>query len=186
MNTVRAYAHRVVESSVATAVFDGVQLRIGREVYALTPGAFVHLRDQLNAITLPAVAPPKRPARDATPSDIAKIQEIVAAHYRVALDVLLGRRRPDCIALPRMVAMFLSHELTEHSLKRVGDAFLRDHGTVLNANATVRGRATGDIKLANDLATLRKTIRAALAGNSEVADPITHGNSAAGTTKEKQ
>ena len=47
---------------------------------------------------------------------------------------MTSKRRPNNIAIPRQIAMFLSRTLTKHSLQEIGDAFGgRDHGTVIHA-----------------------------------------------------
>ena len=58
---------------------------------------------------------------------------------------MTSRRRPENIAFPRQVAMFLSRELTGKSLNSIGEAFGgRDHGTVLHACRLVRDRMEVD------------------------------------------
>lgn len=69
----------------------------------------------------------------------------VADHYDLRVSDLLGRRRPDHIAFPRQVAMYLARTLTESSLSTIGDAFGgRDHGTVLHACRAVTDRMETD------------------------------------------
>ena len=69
----------------------------------------------------------------------------VAEHYDLRVSDILGRRRPDNIAFPRQVAMFLARTLTESSLSTIGDAFGgRDHGTVLHACRAVTDRMETD------------------------------------------
>jgi chromosomal replication initiator protein len=54
---------------------------------------------------------------------------------------MTSKRRPQNIAFPRQVAMYLSRELTKASLSEIGDAFGgRDHGTVLHAHRLVKER----------------------------------------------
>ena len=51
---------------------------------------------------------------------------------------MVSKRRPNNIAFPRQIAMYLSRLLTSHSLQEIGDAFGgRDHGTVIHACKTV-------------------------------------------------
>jgi chromosomal replication initiator protein len=58
---------------------------------------------------------------------------------------MTSRRRPENIAFPRQVAMFLSRQMTESSLNAIGEAFGgRDHGTVLHACRLVKGRMEVD------------------------------------------
>jgi chromosomal replication initiator protein len=76
------------------------------------------------------------------------IQRRVAETYDLRLADMTSKRRPANIALPRMVAMYLSRRLTTASLNEIGDAFGgRDHGTVLHANRTIEERMKDDEKL---------------------------------------
>ena len=76
------------------------------------------------------------------------IQRRVAETYDLRLADMTSKRRPANIALPRMVAMYLSRRLTSASLNEIGEAFGgRDHGTVLHANRSIEERMKGDEKL---------------------------------------
>ncbi|MBW8781026.1 MAG: chromosomal replication initiator protein DnaA [Verrucomicrobia bacterium] len=62
------------------------------------------------------------------------IQKRVADHYQIRHSDMTSKRRPNNIAIPRQIAMYLSRTLTKHSLQEIGDAFGgRDHGTVIHA-----------------------------------------------------
>ncbi len=62
------------------------------------------------------------------------IQKRVADHYQIRHSDMTSKRRPNNIAIPRQIAMYLSRVLTKHSLQEIGDAFGgRDHGTVIHA-----------------------------------------------------
>ncbi len=78
------------------------------------------------------------------------IQKRVADHYQIRHSDMTSKRRPNNIAIPRQIAMYLARTLTKHSLQEIGDAFGgRDHGTVIHAckavdnmmeqDSTVRG-----------------------------------------------
>ncbi len=68
------------------------------------------------------------------------IQRKVAEHFDVRLADMTSKRRPQNIAFPRQIAMYLARELTKTSLAEIGDAFGgRDHGTVLHAHRLVPG-----------------------------------------------
>ena len=57
-------------------------------------------------------------------------------------------RSPAHIALPRMVAMYLSRKMTGKSLQEIGESFGgRDHGTVLHACKTITSRMQSDDRL---------------------------------------
>jgi chromosomal replication initiator protein len=76
---------------------------------------------------------------------IEHIQKRVAEHFDVRLADMTGKRRPESIAFPRQIAMFLSRQLTQHSLNAIGEAFGgRDHGTVLHACRAVKDRMEVD------------------------------------------
>ena len=73
------------------------------------------------------------------------IQKRVADHYDIRLADMTSKRRPENIAFPRQVAMFLSRQMTESSLNTIGEAFGgRDHGTVLHACRLVKDRMEVD------------------------------------------
>ena len=66
------------------------------------------------------------------------IQKRVADHYQIRHSDMTSKRRPNNIAIPRQIAMYLSRTLTKHSLQEIGDAFGgRDHGTVIHACKSV-------------------------------------------------
>jgi len=72
---------------------------------------------------------------------IEVIQKRVAEHFDIRLADMTSKRRPENIAFPRQVAMFLSRQMTESSLSTIGEAFGgRDHGTVLHACRLVKDR----------------------------------------------
>ncbi len=66
------------------------------------------------------------------------IQKRVADHYQIRHSDMTSKRRPNNIAIPRQIAMYLARSLTKHSLQEIGDAFGgRDHGTVIHACKSV-------------------------------------------------
>ena len=76
---------------------------------------------------------------------IEAIQKKVAEHYDIRLADMTSKRRPENIAFPRQIAMYLSRALTESSLNTIGETFGgRDHGTVLHACRLVKDRMEVD------------------------------------------
>jgi chromosomal replication initiator protein len=76
---------------------------------------------------------------------IELIQKRVAEHFDIRLADMASKRRPENIAFPRQIAMFLARQMTESSLNAIGEAFGgRDHGTVLHACRLVKGRMEVD------------------------------------------
>ena len=69
---------------------------------------------------------------------IALIQEAVCERFSLTVQELVSPRRSQAVAYPRQVAMYLSRELTDASLPKIGKEFGgRDHTTVLHANAKI-------------------------------------------------
>ena len=72
-------------------------------------------------------------------------KEYIYNNEYIKVDPDYIKRRPENIAFPRQVAMFLSRQMTETSLSAIGDAFGgRDHGTVLHACRLVKDRMEAD------------------------------------------
>ena len=72
---------------------------------------------------------------------------------------MASKRRPENIAFPRQVAMFLSRNLTDSSLNTIGEAFGgRDHGTVLHACRLVKGRMEVDPNVRQAVTYLEKLL----------------------------
>jgi len=87
------------------------------------------------------------------------IQRKVAEHFDIRLSDMTSKRRPENIAFPRQIAMFLSRQLTESSLNTIGDAFGgRDHGTVLHACRLVKGRMEVDPNVRQTVSYLEKQL----------------------------
>lgn len=88
------------------------------------------------------------------------IQRKVAEHFDIRLADMTSRRRPQNVAFPRQVAMYLSRTLTDLSLHDVGEAFGgRDHGTVLHAYRLIHRRAAKDQRLRQTLSYLEQALR---------------------------
>ncbi len=90
---------------------------------------------------------------------IEQIQKMVAEHFDLKMTDILSSKRPKNIAEPRMIAMYLSRQLTDNSFPDIGRAFDRNHATIMNAlkkvpllcakNESIRRSVS---KLQNDLA----------------------------------
>jgi len=87
------------------------------------------------------------------------IQRKVAEKYDIRMADMTSKRRPENIAFPRQIAMFLSRQLTEHSLSAIGEAFGgRDHGTVLHACRLVKDRCEIDANVRQTVSYLEKQL----------------------------
>ena len=62
------------------------------------------------------------------------IKNIVSKNFNIKLDDFNSKKRTRAIAYPRQIAMYLTRELTDLSLPKIGDEFGgRDHTTVIHA-----------------------------------------------------
>jgi chromosomal replication initiator protein len=90
---------------------------------------------------------------------IEVIQKKVAEHFDIRLADMTSKRRPENIAFPRQIAMFLSRQMTESSLSSIGEAFGgRDHGTVLHACRLVKDRMEVDANVRQAVSYLEKQL----------------------------
>jgi chromosomal replication initiator protein len=91
---------------------------------------------------------------------IEMIQKKVAEHFDIRMADMTSRRRPQCVAFPRQVAMFLSRSLTDHSLVAIGESFGgRDHGTVLHACRLIGAKVKMDPRLRQAVSFLTETLQ---------------------------
>jgi chromosomal replication initiator protein len=78
------------------------------------------------------------PQGEAAEVSIERIQETVIERFGLSLDELCGEKRSQNIVYPRQVAMYLSRELTDSSLPKIGRQFGgRDHTTVIHATSKI-------------------------------------------------
>jgi chromosomal replication initiator protein len=90
---------------------------------------------------------------------VSEIQKRVADYFDIRLADMTSKRRPENIAFPRQIAMYLTRQLTEHSLSAIGESFGgRDHGTVLHACRQVRDRMEVEAKVRQDVGYLEKQL----------------------------
>ncbi|MCO6527550.1 chromosomal replication initiator protein DnaA [Lactobacillus bombicola] len=82
---------------------------------------------------------------------ISKIQEVVANYFQTSTFELKGKKRVRQIVIPRQIAMYLSRELTDSSLPKIGQEFGgKDHTTVMHAYEKISQeiKTNSDIKTA--------------------------------------
>jgi chromosomal replication initiator protein len=69
---------------------------------------------------------------------IGRIQEEVCERFGLSVAELVSPRRSQAVSYPRHVAMYLSRELTDASLPKIGKEFGgRDHTTVMHATSKI-------------------------------------------------
>jgi chromosomal replication initiator protein len=88
---------------------------------------------------------------------IEGIQKRVADHFQIRHSDMTSKRRPNNIAIPRQIAMYLTRNLIpKHSLQEIGDAFGgRDHGTVIHACKAVDNMLAQDAHMKGQIEFLR-------------------------------
>ena len=86
------------------------------------------------------------------------IQKTVADYYKIKVSDMYSKRRPNSIALPRQVAMYLAKETTQKSLPEIGELFGgRDHTTVLHGVRKIAALRATDAELNHALHVLEQT-----------------------------
>lgn len=76
------------------------------------------------------------------------IQDIVSEHFNIKVEDMKAKKRTRVITFPRQIAMYLTRELTDLSLPKIGEHFGgRDHTTVIHAH----DRINNEIQLDPDL-----------------------------------
>lgn len=79
---------------------------------------------------------------------IQDIQQRVGEFFNLKMEDFKARKRTKAIAFPRQIAMYLSRELTDFSLPKIGDAFGgRDHTTVIHAHEKISQQIKNDQEL---------------------------------------
>lgn len=91
---------------------------------------------------------------------VEMIQKKVAEHFDIRLADMTSKRRPEHIAFPRQIAMYLTRQLTGNSLNAIGEAYGgRDHGTVLHACRLVKDRMEIDGGVRQTVGMLERKLR---------------------------
>ncbi len=91
---------------------------------------------------------------------VDRIKSVVADHFAVSVEDLIGSSRTKAISLPRQVAMFLGREMTNLSLPAIGNSFGgRDHTTVMYAVQKIESALGQNSRLSSVLEELRQKVR---------------------------
>ena len=86
------------------------------------------------------------------------IIDCVADYYGLSPALLRGNSRKKEIATARHVAVYLTREMTNMSLPRIGDAFSRDHSTIINSCDKVTQLLESSTQMKSAIADLKKII----------------------------
>lgn len=91
---------------------------------------------------------------------IHDIQLRVGEFYGMKVEDFKARKRTKAVAYPRQVAMYLSRELTDYSLPKIGEAFGgRDHTTVIHAHEKISTALKSDQELTKIIRNLTEKIK---------------------------
>lgn len=91
---------------------------------------------------------------------IDTIQDVVANHYSIKVAEMRSKKRTRAVTFPRQVAMYLSRDLTDASLPRIGEEFGgRDHTTVLHAYDKIQRMLQKNPSLQKEINELAQELR---------------------------
>ncbi|GKV70505.1 chromosomal replication initiator protein DnaA [Sporosarcina sp. NCCP-2716] len=142
---------------IANQIYTNIRELEGALIRVVAYSSLVNMdiTPDLAAEALKDIIPNARP-RTVT---IVDIQKTVGEHFSVRLEDFSAKKRTRAIAFPRQVAMYLSRELTDASLPKIGSEFGgRDHSTVIHAHEKISKMMKDDKSLQQDI----EDIRAAL------------------------
>lgn len=91
---------------------------------------------------------------------ITDIQRLIGEHYHVKLEDFKAKKRTKSVAFPRQIAMYLSRELTDASLPKIGSEFGgRDHTTVIHAHEKISNLLANDQEFQEKIQELMDQLR---------------------------
>lgn len=94
---------------------------------------------------------------------VENIQKLVAEHFSLPVDKLQGKTRKRSIVIARQLSMYLAKNLTDKSLKAIGENFGgRDHSTVIYSCKTVQDLMETDAIFHDTVSELEKKIKMSL------------------------
>ncbi|OYD07912.1 chromosomal replication initiator protein DnaA [Paludifilum halophilum] len=132
--------HLDIDSEVMAFIADRIDTNIRElEGALIRVVAYSALMNQPVSIELAAEAL-KDIIEDSRPNviGIQEIQQTVSNYYHMKVEDLKGKKRTKNVALPRQIAMYLSREMTDASLPKIGEEFGgRDHSTVIHAHEKI-------------------------------------------------
>ena len=113
------------------------------------------INTDLAAEALKDIIPNSRP-RTVT---ILDIQKTVGEHFNMRLEDFTAKKRTRSIAFPRQIAMYLSRELTDFSLPKIGSEFGgQDHSTVIHAHEKISTMLKDDQALQQDVQDIKNVL----------------------------
>ena len=90
--------------------------------------------------------------------NVESIQKLVADHFELRVGDIVGPKRPKNIVWPRQIAMYITRQMTDLSFPVIGEAFSRNHATIVHACQTIEKQQTEDLKLRQTISLLQQRI----------------------------
>jgi chromosomal replication initiator protein len=91
---------------------------------------------------------------------ILEIQRVVGEHFSIKLEDFKAKKRTKSVAFPRQIAMYLSRELTDYSLPKIGEEFGgRDHTTVIHAHEKISKLLQTDAQMQKQMKELHDLLK---------------------------
>ena len=124
-----------------------------------TPKFFKMLVDHIQVNHLGEYTQDQSDSADTDCSDIGIIQSTVAEYYKVEVSDLISKNRDSSFVLPRHIAMSLSKDLTDNTLREIGMAFGgRDRTTVVYSCKKIKKLIVEDARFEDEYEKLVKTL----------------------------
>ena len=91
---------------------------------------------------------------------VERIKDVVCKKYQLTVEQMDSKKRSRPLAYPRQIAMYLTRELTDMSLPKIGQEFGgRDHSTVIHACDKIKDDMEKDTNLFVTIESLKETIK---------------------------
>lgn len=91
---------------------------------------------------------------------ILDIQRAVGEQFNIKLEDFKAKKRTKSVAFPRQIAMYMSRELTDYSLPKIGEEFGgRDHTTVIHAHEKISKLLQSDSQLQRQIKELNELLK---------------------------
>lgn len=148
-DTISFIAHRI-QSNIRE--LEGALIR----VVAMSALNKQKITPEMTAAALKDILPTSKPK----PITVVLIQKIVAGYFSIRVEDFKTKKRTRAIAYPRQIAMYLSRELTDLSLLKIGEQFGgRDHTTVIHACDKITKELESDPSVQNIIKELNQKIK---------------------------
>lgn len=91
---------------------------------------------------------------------IAKVQRVVAAHYNLKAEDLVGKKRTKNVSRARHIAIYLARKITNNTYSEIGSAFGgRDHSSIMYSDEIVKNAIRFDTELRETVDLLESEVK---------------------------